>query len=148
MVRKNGLKEWSYWYSSIIFKALDSFNVHDLAFSLHSLTPCIQSPASRIQGPASSVQSPVSRVQRPESSIQSPVSNTCVQSPGIPVCHYWMCIGASILRKRSEIETKIFKNSGDRYCNMIPHIKETVIRVRMKHCDLSSRMHYLKFTCK
>ena len=34
---------------------------------------------------------------------------------------------------------------------MILHIIETVIRVirvRKKHCDVSSRIHYLKFTCK
>ena len=29
---------------------------------------------------------------------------------------------------------------------MILHIKETVIRVRKKHCDVRSRMYYLKFT--
>ena len=34
----------------------------------------------------SSVQSAASRVHHPESSIQSPMSNSCVQSPGIPVC--------------------------------------------------------------
>ena len=47
----------------------------------------VQSPASRVQRPASSVQSPASRVQRPESrsSVQSPASNSCAQSPGIPV---------------------------------------------------------------
>ena len=31
---------------------------------------------------------------------------------------------------------------------MILHIKETVIRVRKKHCDVSSRMCDLKFTFK
>ena len=31
---------------------------------------------------------------------------------------------------------------------MIPHMKETVIRVRKKHYDASSRMYYLKFTFK
>ena len=38
------------------------------------------------------------------------------------------------------------KNSGDRYWNVILHIKETVIRVKKKHCDVSSCMYYLKFT--
>ena len=41
-----------------------------------------QSPACKV----SRVQSPGSSVQSPESSVQSPASNTCVQSPGIPVC--------------------------------------------------------------
>ena len=31
---------------------------------------------------------------------------------------------------------------------MILHVKETVIKVRKKHCGVSSRMHYLKFTFK
>ena len=31
---------------------------------------------------------------------------------------------------------------------MILHIKETVIRVGKKHCDVSSHMYYLKLTCK
>ena len=31
---------------------------------------------------------------------------------------------------------------------MILHIKETVLRVRKKHCDVSSYMYYLKFTSK
>ena len=47
----------------------------------------VQSPASRVQRPESNVQSPASRVQRPASSVQSPASNSCDQSPGIPVCH-------------------------------------------------------------
>ena len=34
------------------------------------------------------VSSPASRVQRLESSFQRPASNSCVQSPGIPVCHF------------------------------------------------------------
>ena len=29
---------------------------------------------------------------------------------------------------------------------MILHIKETVIRVRKKHCDVRSRLYNLKFT--
>ena len=32
--------------------------------------------------------------------------------------------------------------------DMILHIKETVINVRKKHCDVSSRIYYLKFTFK
>ena len=31
---------------------------------------------------------------------------------------------------------------------MILHRKETAIRVRKKHCDVSGRMYYLKFTFK
>ena len=31
---------------------------------------------------------------------------------------------------------------------MILHIKETVIRVRKKHCDVRITMYYLKFTFK
>ena len=99
------IQEWGYWYRSIVSKALDSFkfksfNVNSLAFSVRSpasraqeLEPSVQSPASRVQCPQSSVQSPASRVQRPESSVrssgsnvQSPASNSCVQSPGTPVC--------------------------------------------------------------
>ena len=50
----------------------------------------VQSPAPRVQRPESSVQSPASRVQHSESSVQSPVSNSCVQSPGIPVCPIYL----------------------------------------------------------
>ena len=53
----------------------------------------VQRPGSNVQIPESSIQSPASRVQRPgssvqgpESSVQSPASNSCIQSPGIPVC--------------------------------------------------------------
>ena len=45
----------------------------------------VQRPESSIQIPESSVQCPASSVQRPESSVQSPASNSCVQSPGIPL---------------------------------------------------------------
>ena len=31
---------------------------------------------------------------------------------------------------------------------MILHIKETALKVKKKHCDVSSRMYYLKFTSK
>ena len=31
---------------------------------------------------------------------------------------------------------------------MILHIKETALKVKKKHCDVSSRMYYLKFTLK
>ena len=31
---------------------------------------------------------------------------------------------------------------------MILHIKEFAIKVKKKHCDVSSRMYYLKFTFK
>ena len=55
-------------------------------FSVQGSESSIQSPMSRVQRPGSSVQSPASRVQCPESSVQSQASNSCVQSPGIPVC--------------------------------------------------------------
>ena len=62
-------------------------NFKVLALSVQSPASRVQRPGSSIQGPASSVQSPASRVQRPESrsSVQSPASNSCAQSPGIPV---------------------------------------------------------------
>ena len=70
---------------------------HNIRAALKISVQCsasrVQSPASNVQSPASSVQSAASRVQRPESSVQrpessvqSPVFNSCVQSPGIPVC--------------------------------------------------------------
>ena len=31
---------------------------------------------------------------------------------------------------------------------MTLHLKETIKRVRKIHCTVSSRMYYLKFTCK
>ena len=40
--------------------------------------------------------------------------------------------------KEGEIKTKKWKNSGDRYWNMILHIEETVIRVWKKHCDVNN----------
>ena len=46
----------------------------------------VQYPESDVEGSVSSIQSPASRVQHPESSVQSPKSNSCIQSPGIPVC--------------------------------------------------------------
>ena len=80
----NNPQEWSYWYSSIVSKALDSFKFHN--FNVHTLVFSIQSLAFRAQRQASRFQSPVSSVQSPESSVQSPASNTCVQNPGILVC--------------------------------------------------------------
>ena len=75
------------------------FNVHSLAFRAHRPESNVQNPAFRVQRsvscPGSSVQnlasrihSPESSVQGPASSVQSPESNTCVQSPGIPVYPY------------------------------------------------------------
>ena len=65
-----GIQEWSYWYRSIVSKALESFkfksfNVHSLAFSIQSPEASVQSPASRVQCPESRAQSPASRDQRP-----------------------------------------------------------------------------------
>ena len=66
---------------------------HSLAFSVRSSASRVQRPEFRVQRPESKVQRPESNVQcpecsvqSPESSIQSPASNSCVQSPGIPVC--------------------------------------------------------------
>ena len=61
-------------------------------FSLHGSESSVQSPESRVQRPESRVQRPASRVQRPESSVQGPTSNSCVESPGIPVCLHFTCI--------------------------------------------------------
>ena len=94
------IQERSYLYGSIVSKALDGFNfkvltstvqrsmsgVHCPGFRVQRPGSNVQSPASTVQRPQSSVHSPASRVHRPESSIQSPASNSCVQSPGIPVC--------------------------------------------------------------
>ena len=105
------IQKWSYWYGSIVFKAVDSFkfqsfNVHSLALSVRVQRPpsriqipasgvqtaayrvqrpgsSIQSPESRVQGPESSIQSPVSRVQRPESSVQSQASGVQHPGPGV-----------------------------------------------------------------
>ena len=49
--------------------------------------PKVQSPESSIQSPASRVQRPVFKAQLLQSSVHSPACNTCVQGPGIPVCH-------------------------------------------------------------
>ena len=54
----------------------------------------VQSPASKVQRPASRVQSPASRAQLSESNVQSPTSNSCVQSPGIPVCLFYLLLYA------------------------------------------------------
>ena len=80
------IQKWSYWYGSIVFKAVDSFkfqsfNVHSLALSVR-----VQRPPSRIQIPASGVQTPAYRMQRPGCSIQSPASivqilGSSIQSP-------------------------------------------------------------------
>ena len=59
--------------------------IHSLAYNVQSPAFRVRRPESSVQGPESNVQSPESRVQRPESSVQSPASNSCVQSPGIPL---------------------------------------------------------------
>ena len=46
------------------------------------------------------------------------------------------------------MKTEKLENIADRYFNMMLHIKETVIRVRKKHCDVSSHMYYLTFIFK
>ena len=58
-----------------IFINFKSFYVHSLAFS-----------GVRVQHPKPSVHRPEYSIQGPESSVQSQASNSCVQSPGIPVC--------------------------------------------------------------
>ena len=96
----------------------------------------VKYPKSSVQGPASKVQRPVSRVQRSESKVQSPASNSCMQSPGIPVCHeklvnlkmfwclnvikYWSCRARKketimiwkkwkkIIKKNTQIAWKMF----------------------------------------
>ena len=55
------------------------------ASSVQSLVSRVRRRGFRLKRPESSVQSPASRVQRPKSSVQSP-ANSCIQSPGIPVC--------------------------------------------------------------
>ena len=54
----------------------------------NGLTVDLKVLTSRIQKQSSfqRLQRPESRFQRPGSSVQSPASNSCVQSPGIPVC--------------------------------------------------------------
>ena len=51
-----------------------------------------------------------------------------------------MCLEASKLRKWRWDKSKIWKNSKDAYWNMILHIKETALKVKKKHCDVSSLM--------
>ena len=70
MVRKSGLKEWGYWYSSIVSKALDSVKFE--SFHVHSPAFNVQSPASSVQGSKSSVQSPAPSIQSLASRVQSP----------------------------------------------------------------------------
>ena len=73
--------------------------------SIESLASIVQSPSSRVQRLESNVQSPTSRVQRPESNVQSPASNTCIQSPGIPVCSNVFNINAEI----DNVDSALFK---------------------------------------
>ena len=91
------IQKWSYWYGSIVFKAVDSFrfqsfNVHSLALSVrvqHQPSriqipePGVQTPASRVQRPRSSIQSAASSVQGPESRVQSPASRVKRPESGV-----------------------------------------------------------------
>ena len=80
-------------------------------FSVQGSESSVQNPASRVQRRESSFESPESRLQRPESRVQSPTSNSCVQSPGIPVCRFFggkigkhsiqILMGTSILKLNS-----------------------------------------------
>ena len=70
----------------------------------------VQSPASRVQSPKPRAQSPESSIQRPESSVQSPASNSCVQSPGIPVCRLASYISLNFFDKFSyDLSVSSFK---------------------------------------
>ena len=80
--------------------------------SIQSPVSSVQRPESRVQHPKSSVQSPACRVQRTESSVQSPESNSCVQSPGIPVClisiHFLfrdICVNMAHVSNRLKFDT-------------------------------------------
>ena len=80
-------------------------SVQSPASSVQIPTSRVQSPASRVQSPESSVQSPASKVQCPGSNVQGPTSNSCVQIPGIPICH-------TFLREMlSNIKTRHFASS-------------------------------------
>ena len=80
-------------------------------FSVQGSESSVQRPTSRVQRRESSVESPASRVQSPESRVQSLTSNSCVQSPGIPVCRFFggkidkysiqILLGKSILKLNS-----------------------------------------------
>ena len=73
--------------------------VHSLASSVFS-----------VQRPASRVQRPESKVQSPKSSVQSPASNSCVQSPGIPVCRLASYISLNFFDKFSyDLSVSSFK---------------------------------------
>ena len=74
-------------------------NVQSPASRVQHQEHSVQSPASSIQRLESSVQCPESSVQNPESSVQSPESNTCVQSPGTPVCRWKQTIYARFLNE-------------------------------------------------
>ena len=50
-----------------------------------------------------------------------------------------MCLVVSKVRKKSEIKTKKILKYGTTY-------KRNVIRVKKRHCDVSSRMYNIKFT--
>ena len=61
-------------------------NFKVLTFTVQRSASGVQRP--KVQSSEPSIQGPASRVQRPEFTVQSPASNSCVQSPGIPVCYY------------------------------------------------------------
>ena len=75
--------------------------VQHLESSVQSPASSVQRPASRVQRPESSVQSPASRVQRPESSVQ-----LFVQSPGIPVCLFYITLQTTVNAKESVDDQK------------------------------------------
>ena len=77
----------------------------EIVYSAQGPTSSIESPESSVQRPESRVQSPTSRVQRPESNVQSSPFNTCIQSPGIPVCSNVFNINAEI----DNVDSALFK---------------------------------------
>ena len=100
----------------------------------------LQSPVTKVQRPGSRVHGAEFRSQDPESSVQSPASNTCVQSPGIPVCQF--CNTSVILFSETlhapchpsqPLLQKSFANSIFTYCRcvrcevMISNNQQTII---------------------
>ena len=81
--------------------------------------PRDQCLGSGVRGPASGVRhrGRASWLRRPKSSVGSPVSNTCNQSPGIPVCYLLLMIMLRFTCREREICSTI-KNSQN-IINMI-----------------------------
>ena len=114
------IQKWSYWYGSIVFKAVDSFrfqsfNVHSLALSVR-----VQHPPSRIQISAPGVQNPASRVQRPRSSIQSPASSVQILGSRIQSSE------SRVQGPESSIQSPVFRvqcpDSSSNFCVQTPGI--------------------------